>query len=119
MNKLYITTSGRVLIDENGTPHPFDYSREGISNIYFLKEDTTVVYERGEIKETIDAKAGDIIVSFYEEDFPNKVIVVNNDKWKENFIAYEEEQQKLKEKWAKEKAEKNCCDCGECCVKEG
>lgn len=43
---------------------------------------------------------GDIIVSFYINDFPNKVIVVKSDKWTENIKTFRANEQKKKEEWA-------------------
>lgn len=120
MNTLYITSTGRIMLDENNVPHPCDYSREGINNIFHIKEDTNVVYEKGDVKTTLEAKAGDIVISFYEDEFPNKIIIVDSKEWKENLEAYEAYQQKQKEEWAKRKAEgcDKCCDC-ECACSPG
>jgi hypothetical protein len=115
MNTLYITRSGRILLDENNTPKSFDRSRSSIDDVFFIKEDTKVVFERGEYKAELDAKAGDIVVTFYEEHFPNRVIVVNNEQWKENLETYEAWEQIQKEEWAAKKVNGDpCCDC-ECC----
>lgn len=113
MNTLYITRSGRILLDENNTPHPVDHSRSAIDNLFYVKEDTKVVYEKGEEKVECDAKAGDLVITFYEEQFPNKIIIVDNAQWKENINSYEEYEQKRKEEWAKRNAENcdKCCDC--------
>lgn len=110
MNTLYITSTGRVLLDENNNPCSLERTREGINNVFYIKEDTKVIYKKGEENITLDAKAGDILVSFYENEFPNKVIVVNNKEWQENLTKYEEWEQKRKEEWA---AAKNA-ECGDC-----
>ena len=114
MNTLYISRTGRIMLDENNNPKPFDRSRASIDDIFFIKEDTKVVFDRGEYKAELEAKAGDIVVTFYEEQFPNKVIVVNNEQWKENLETYEAWDQKQKEEWAKKKSDpccENCCKC--------
>ena len=116
MNTLYITRSGRILLDENNTPKPFDRSRSSIDDVFFIKEDTKIVAERNGYKTELEAKAGDIVVTFYEEQFPNRVIVVDSKQWKENLEAYEAYDQQMKEEWAK-KNDAPCCDCCEnsCC----
>lgn len=112
MRTLYISETGRILLDENNTPHAVNHSREAVNNVFFLKEDTTVIYSKNGESKTINAKAGDIVVSFYEEKFPNKIIVVNNNEWKENIEAYDAWEQKRKEEWAKNHSENpNCCEC--------
>ena len=112
MNTLYISRTGRIMLDENNNPKPFDRSRASIDDIFFIKEDTKVVFDRGEYKTELEATAGDIVVTFYEEQFPNRVIVVNNEQWKENLEAYAVWEQKQKEEWAEKKSDP-CCEC--CC----
>lgn len=113
MNTIYVTDTGRVMVTEDGNVKPFNSSREGISNIFRLKEDTKIIYERGETSTTLDAKAGDIVVLFYEKKFPNPIIVVENKEWSDNIIAYEDFEQKQKEEWAKKCEE--CDQCESCC----
>lgn len=112
MNTLYISGTGRIMLDENNNPKSFNRSRASIDDIFFIKEDTKVVFDRGEYKAELEAKAGDIVVTFYEEQFPNRVIVVNNEQWKENLEAYKVWEQKQKEEWAEKKSDpccENCC----------
>ena len=118
MNTLYISRTGRIMLDENNNPLPFDRSRSSIDDVYFIKEDTKIVFNRGEDKSELEAKAGDIVITFYEEKFPNRVIVISSEQWKENLEAYEAYEQQVKEEWAKKKSESDlqpgeCCDC--CC----
>lgn len=108
MNTLYITRSGKILIDDSGSPHSVEASREAISSLYLIKDDTTVVFERDGERKEVFAKPGDIVICFYEDKFPNKVIIVNNQEWKENIEAYDNYMQEQKEKWASEKCELEC-----------
>lgn len=110
MNTLYITGTGKVLLDENNNVLPYDSDIESIRNISMLAEDTKVVYKSGEIDETIDAKAGDIVITFYRDEFPHPVIVVKSDTWRENLEDYRAKEQKRKEEWAAKQAESPCCD---------
>ena len=103
MNTLYITRNGRVLVDESGTPQTMESSREAISSLYLIKEETKVVFVKDEEKKEIIANPGDIVINFYEEKFPNKVLVISNQEWKENLEAYENYLQDEKERWASSK----------------
>lgn len=115
MNTLYITGTGKVLLDANNNVMPYDSDIESIRNISMLAEDTKVVYKYGEIDETIDAKAGDIVITFYRDEFPHPVIVVKSDTWRENLEDYRAKEQKRKEEWAAKQAESPCCDgCAKC-----
>lgn len=116
MNTLYISRTGRIMLDENNNPLSFDRSRNSIDDVYFIKEDTKIVFNRGEDKSELEAKAGDIVITFYEDKFPNRVIVVSSEQWKENLEAYEAYEQQIKEEWAK-KNDAPCCDCCENCCK--
>lgn len=113
MNTLYITNTGRVMLDENGKVVPRDTNREAIDSVMLLKEATHIEYTKRDQTISIDAKAGDIVVTFYENEFPNKIIVVENEQWKENITKYDEYMQSMKEKWANEKPV--CGDCESCC----
>lgn len=103
MNTLYITRNGRVLVDESGTPQTMESSREAISSLYLIKEETKIVFVKNEKKKDIIANPGDIVINFYEEKFPNKVLVISNQEWKENLEAYENYLQDEKERWASSK----------------
>lgn len=113
MNTLYITGSGRIMLDENNNPSSVERSRTSIDDVYYIKEDTKVVFNRGEYKTEVEAKAGNIVVVFYEKEFPNRVIVVDSEPWRENLEAYEAWEQKQKEEWAAKKAD-DCPACDNC-----
>lgn len=116
MSTLYLTNSGRILINENGEAKSFDCTREAIRSIFRIEEDMNIVYFTGEKKVELTAKAGDVVVTFYEGTFPNPVIVVSNDMWRENLETYEDEQQRIKEEWAKKSATNTDeCDAQPCC----
>lgn len=105
MNTLYITRSGRILVDESGTPHITESSREAISSLYLIKEETKIVFVKDEEKKEIIANPGDIVINFYEDKFPNKVLIISNQEWKENIEAYENYLQDEKERWASSKTD--------------
>lgn len=62
--------------------------RFDIDSIYTAPEDMQVCYTNNNNQHiTLEAKKGDIIITFYNYDYiVNNVIVVKNNKWKENLI---------------------------------
>ena len=101
MKTLYITDSGTILLD-NDIKEVTDFypARNSINDIYAVKEDMHVVvsnYRGTGEKYELDAIAGDVIVSFYEQSFPNKVIIVKSKEWFDNIIAYESLSKKNKQ----------------------
>lgn len=108
MNTLYITESGRVMVTEDGKCSSKFSDRTSIDDVVLIEEDTHIIYQRGEKYFEGDAKAGDLVITFYTDDFPNRLIVVNSDSWKENILAARAEEQRRKEEWA---AAKKCNDC--------
>lgn len=116
MKTLYITReTGRIIVDtETNETFELRNSRQAINNIYRAEYDMHVVYGNGENREEFDVTTGDIIVVFYETEFPHKVITVKSDKWNENLDAYEAYEQKQKEEWALKNAgrELTTCDNG-------
>lgn len=115
MNTLYVSNSGQVLLNENNAPEAIYRQSTCIDDMYYLKDDTTVVYMKGDNKITLEGKAGDLVIVFYDRDFVNKVILVKSPEWVENIFAREAAEQKRKEEWAKAKDnELPTCDCCEC-----
>ena len=109
--------SGRVMLDDNNNPSSVSRSRNSIEDVYLIKEDTKVIFKRGEHEYEVEAKAGNIVIVFYEKEFPNKMIVVDNEQWKENLETYEAWEQKQKEEWAAKKINNDptCDSCENCC----
>lgn len=91
--------------------------REGIGSIYLATEPMHVVYGEGENRREFDVKKDDIIVRFYEDCFPNRIVVVKNKDWVKNLKDYEKHQQEMKEQWAaKQKNSNDCLACDACCA---
>lgn len=102
MKTLYLTETGRIIIDpEKSEALPMECDREAIRNVYLINEPMHVVYSSGEKKKELDVNENDIIIEFYERDFPNPLVVANSSEWVDNIKAYRTKQQKIKEEWAK------------------
>ena len=115
MKNLYILEGVGVQVEENGELTRIDSEYEGISRIFVATEPTHIVYKNGGVRQEVDADTNDIVITFYRDEIPNKVIVAKSDKWLENLKSYREFLQEQKEKWAKEKAESSTpCDRSEC-----
>lgn len=120
MNTLYITNGGRVMLDQDNNPVNFSRDRTAIDDVYLLKEDTKIVsFDKDGNKSEKIGKAGDIIVQFWENDFPHSIIVVSNDEWRDNIEEYNTLEQKRKEEWAAKKVNGSepCCEGTSDCVK--
>ena len=102
MNKktLFITTKGLIVLDENNEPSGMASDRGAISNVVRIAEPTHLVYNKNDKRVELDAEEGDILIIFYEQNFPNPMILIHSKEWNENLVAYQEYEQKLKEKWA-------------------
>lgn len=58
-----------------------------IDYIFVAPEDIEVRYKRGIKTHVLNANKGDIIISFYKDDYiKNQVIVVKNKEWKANVV---------------------------------
>lgn len=68
-----------------------------------------VVYNEGTYHKDFDAEAGDIIITFYDSNFDNKIVLIKNKDWSENLKKRIEDNQREKEAWASSK-NLNCCD---------
>ena len=92
MKTFYIAerVSGHVIFDdETKELSGLESQREAISRIWIAPEDMKMVYtsENGE-KEILDVKKDQIIIRFYENDFPHRMIVVDSKEWVENITKY-------------------------------
>ena len=117
MNTLYITNGGRVMLDQDNNPVNFSRDRQAIDDVYLLEEDTKIVsFDKEGNKSEKIGKAGDIVVSFWEDDFPHRIVVIANDEWRANIETYNTLEQKRKEEWAAKHAEP-CCEGTSDCVK--
>lgn len=120
MNTLYITNGGRVMLDQDNNPVNFNRDRAAIDDVWLLKEDAKIVsFDKNGNKSEKIGKAGDIVVSFWEDGFPHRIIVVSNDDWRNNIETYNAEEQRRKEEWAAKHTEPCCDECDQCegCVK--
>lgn len=116
MKTVYLTRSSNIVVDkENNDIYSLNNVRQSINNIFLVKEPMHIIYgERfssdEKYKKEFDVEKGDLIVTFYESNFPNKIIVIKNKDWVENITTYEEKLQKEKELWAANSS-KDCEAC--------
>lgn len=103
-----------VLVDyANNTIESYERTRSAIDDIYVAKEDMLVGYKKNGKDVTVKANKGDIIVTFYNEDFIEyPVVVVKNADWKANMISYFKKQEAEK---AKNLVQAEYTDCESCC----
>lgn len=91
-----------------------------IDRIYSAPEDMQICYTNNNNERvTLEAKKGDIIVTFYDYDYiVNKVVVVKNTKWKENLISKQCDEENKQNKLVKMsflRSRRDICeDCDEC-----
>ena len=109
MKTLYITRGNNIVVDnETKDCDRLHSARQAIDYIYFAKEPMHIVYGYEGEKYEIDCDANDIVICFYEDSFKHKLVVVKNDQWVENLLAYEKKEQEDKLRWAEAK---NCNEC--------
>lgn len=94
--------------------------RSDIDRIYSAPEDMQICYTNNNNERvTLEAKKGDIIVTFYDYDYiVNKVVVVKNTRWKENLISKQCDEENQQNKLVKMSFLRNrrdiCENCDEC-----
>lgn len=111
MKTLYLNSHCNIIIDsENQSCGYLSTQRESISHIHLVEEPMHVVYGEEENRKEFDVKKDDIIIRFYESDFPNRIIVVKSKDWVKNLKDYNKHQQELKEQWAAKQKDCDLCD---------
>lgn len=123
MKSIHIVSNVRdaVIVDHStNTVKGLKPIRSDIDRIYSAPEDMQICYTNNNNERvTLEAKKGDIIVTFYDYDYiVNKVVVVKNTKWKENLISKqcnEENQQNKLVKMSFLRSGRDICEnCDEC-----
>ena len=121
MKILYLTESpSNIIVDKDNdivsTLRCED--RYEIRNIFYVEEPMHVVYQSGERREEIDAKKGDVIIQFYNNERNVYILdVVRTKQWAANIKNARKVEQQEKEKWAARNADtetacyKECCEC--------
>ena len=109
-----------VLIDFNKqTVDLIDSIRCGISDCYIVPEDLEVRYKKDGKYIVTKASKGDVIVTFYREEWViNPVVVVKNKEWKENILAYIKREEARKNDAVIDATYSICkepCECCKCC----
>lgn len=109
-----------VLIDFNKqTVDMIDSIRCGISDCYIVPEDLEVRYKKDGKYIVTKASKGDVIVTFYREEWViNPVVVVKNKEWKENILAYIKREEARKNDAVIDATYSICkepCECCKCC----
>ena len=123
MKSIHIISNVRdaVIVDHStNTVKGLKPIRSDIDRIYSAPEDMQICYTNNNNERvTLEAKKGDIIVTFYDYDYiVNKVIVVKNTKWKENLISKQCDEENQQNKLVKMSFLRNrrdiCEDCDKC-----
>lgn len=114
MKTLLITKSNyMVCVDpESMNVEDVEYAREAISRIVRIKEDCSV--KSGE--EVIEAKSGDILITFYDKEFPNRFVIVRSKEWTENLDAYEKAMERYRNKNLAERVSDIINEAPTCCA---
>ena len=112
--KTLLVDAGYMFNPEDMNMQKVPRKRTSVDRIYLVEEDCTV--KLGDVSK--EAKAGDLVVEFYEGYFPEKFVVVTCPEWTNNIKEYDRIEQEEKEKWAK-RANENVkmytpCDAGDC-----
>lgn len=108
MKTLYLTqSSDNIVVDPEidfvGKLQTED--RYAIRSVYYIEEPMRVVYQYGEDKEEINAKKGDILILFYNNQYNKYVLdTIHTKQWAANIKNRRKIEQKEKEEWAAKNA---------------
>ncbi len=108
-----------VIVDFNKNDvEPLDNIPLNINYLFVAPEDIEVRYKVGTKTYVLNANKGDIIISFYKDDWiKNPIIVVKNKEWKANIASTFAEEAAIQAK--NEKMANMCCDdCEWKCLKK-
>lgn len=98
MINLYTDGSSFFEISEDGVQR-VDCDWPHINKVMLVTEDTNILYGHGEDKKEIKAKAGQVIVTIYNNSTygPNKIFAIDSKEFVENILSYREYMKKQEE----------------------
>lgn len=108
MNKLYITNTGAVfgMDQEKDIPTRVQSTWLGIDNSYVLEEDCELISE----DKRVNGKKGDILVTFYSKELPNRFAVLNSEEIRVNAEVRKEQIRKNNEALEASAEAQSCCE---------
>jgi hydroxymethylpyrimidine pyrophosphatase-like HAD family hydrolase len=117
MKKFIINEQGNILFDtETQEISSIDSAREAISRIWVAEEPMTIVCDTKRAKYELAAKKGDIIIKFYDYDYPFPVVIAKSKDWVKNIDAFNKEMEKRRKETEKREDPAPCeGDCDMCC----
>ena len=116
MKQIFIGDEGAAAFDtESQQMYSIDRVPDRITNLFVINEPTKVIVKNfnGE-QYTLDAEAGDLVVSFYSNDYEKRTVLIKCADWYNNIVKYNELEAKRKEEWANAHSEK--CEACDACV---
>lgn len=122
MKTLMFVTQGMyhknpTIIDfDKHTVDALDACRTGIDDIYIAPEDLEVRFKKDGKDTIIKANKGDVIITFYPDNWiKNPIIVVKNSDWKENIVESLKKKEAEKAKSLIQARFTKCDDSCPCC----
>lgn len=116
MKKFIINEQGNVLFDtETQEISSIDSAREAISRIWVVEEPMTVVCDTKKAKYELAAKKGDIIIKFYDYNYPFPVVIAKSKDWVKNIDSFNKEMEKSLNLKKMETDPEAPCEAESCC----
>lgn len=104
MDKLLVQGGWMFKVNtDNNTVKKADTAHAAVDHVYLVDKDQIAYFQNGDTVTPVDIKAGQIIVTFYDDVYPHRYIVVDSTEWAENIKAAKAEEQHQKEEWAARK----------------
>lgn len=107
MKTWYVNERSNMFIDfDNNATKTIDCEYTSINDCYIAPCDCKMYFtnKKGEVTEC-DVKKGQLVITFYSENMPNRFIVLDEPKLIENIIAHKEYREKAEVKACGD----NCC----------
>ena len=116
MKQIYIGNDGIAGFDtDKQEMYALNRVPDRITNVLVINEPTKVVVQNfDDTQYTLDADKGDLVVTFYTNDYEKRAVLVKCEDWYNNIVKYNELEARRKEEWAVKHAERDIPTCGDC-----
>lgn len=116
MKQIFIGDNGIAGFDPE-TNEMFDVNRQPdrINNLLVIEEPTKVIVRNYNGNQyTLDAEKGDLVITFYANDYEKRAVLIKSEDWYNNIIKLAELEAKREQEWAAKRAEKIIDDAPKC-----
>lgn len=116
MKQIFISDDGVAGFDpEINEMFRVNRQPDRINNLLVIEEPTKVIVRNYDGNQyTLDAEKGDLVITFYANDYEKLAVLIKSEDWYNNIIKFAELEAKREQEWAAKRVKKPVDDASAC-----